>query len=73
MQIGKGKSATIIRVKTEEKMRMRLRMFDIYPGMRVKVVRRSLFSGSILLEINGSLVSVGKEIAERISVMRIGT
>ena len=72
MQVGKGKCATVIRVKTEEKTRMRLRTFDIYPGVRVKVVRRSLFSGSILLEINGALVSVGREIAEKISVMPIG-
>lgn len=73
MQVAKGEYATVIRVKTEEKIRMRLKTFGVYPGIRVKVLRRSLFSGNILLEIGGAQIGVSKEIAEQISVMKIGS
>lgn len=71
MQVGKGKRATVIRVKTDEKIRRRLKSFDVYPGVKVKVVRRSLFSGGVLVDVNGALISISREIAQNISVMRI--
>ena len=71
MQVGKGKRATVIRVKTDEKIRRRLKSFDVYPGVQVKVVRRSLFSGGVLVDVNGALISISREIAQNISVMRI--
>lgn len=69
-EIKNGESAIVIRVDTEENIRQRLRMLNVYPGEKVKVVRRSLLKSSLLLEMDGIRLGLRRELAERIRVIR---
>lgn len=72
-QIKNGESVAIIQVVTEENIKQRLKMLDVCPGSKVTVVRRSLFGGSLLLEVNGVRIGLRRELAEQIKVLRKNT
>ena len=51
-QVKNGEYATIIQINTEESVKQRLKMLNVYPNAKVHVVKRSLFKSSLLLEVN---------------------
>lgn len=69
-QVKKGESAVILRVDAEQSIRERLRMLNVAPGMRIKVIRYSFFKSSMLLESDGLRIGLRRELAEKISVMQ---
>ncbi len=71
-QIKNGEEAVVIQVNAEENIRARLRMLNVCPGAKVKVVKRSLLSSSLLLEADGVRLGLRRELAENIRVLHRG-
>ena len=69
-QVKKGESAVILRVDAEQSIRERLRMLNVAPGMRIQVIRYSIFKSRMLLESDGLRIGLRRELAEKISVMQ---
>ena len=68
-QIKNGESATVIQVTTEESIKQRLKMLNVYPSARIKVVKRSLLKSSLLLEVEGVRLGIRQDLAKQIKVI----
>ncbi len=70
-QVQQGEYAVVIRVHTQERIKERLKMLNVYENAKIKVVGRSLFKSSLLLEVGGIRLGLRRELAEKIEVVRL--
>ena len=70
-QVQQGEYATVIQVHTQEGIKQRLKMLNVYENATIKVVGRSLFKSSLLLEVEGIRLGLRRELAEKIEVVRL--
>jgi ferrous iron transport protein A len=67
-EIKDGQTGTIISVLGGKMLTKRLADLGITSGSEIKVIGRTLFSGPVQIEINGSRLVIGKGLASKIIV-----
>ena len=63
-----GKSAKIICIENENKMKNRLLRLGVTQGVSVKAVRKALFNGPIQIKVRDFYLALRKKDAEKIIV-----
>jgi ferrous iron transport protein A len=63
-----GAWATVIGVQGGTHLQAKLRQYGIFPGDRLRVIRRAPFGGPLLVEINTRTVALGRGVAGKIIV-----
>lgn len=63
-----GAWATVIGVESGAHLQAKLRQYGIFPGDRLRVIRRAPFGGPLLVEINARTVALGRGVAGKIIV-----
>ena len=63
-----GQTGIIVSILSERKVTKRLADLGLTPGTEIKVLRRTLFSGPIQIEVCGSKLVLGRGLALKIIV-----
>ena len=68
IELEDGQSGTIVSLNGGRNLTKRLADLGISPGTIITVLRRSLFSGPVQVEVSGSKLVLGKGLASKIFV-----
>lgn len=63
-----GQTGIIVSISGGSKAVKRLADLGLNPGTEIKVLRKTLFSGPVQIEVNGSRLVLGRGLASKISV-----
>jgi ferrous iron transport protein A len=67
-EIKDGQTGTVVSVLGGKMLTKRLADLGMTSGTKIKVIGRTLFSGPVQIEVNGSRLVIGKGLASRIIV-----
>ncbi|NMC37439.1 MAG: ferrous iron transport protein A [Bacteroidales bacterium] len=67
-----GQTGTIISVVGGRNLTKRLADLGLTAGTRIRVIRRTLFSGPVQIEVAGSRLVLGRGLASKIMVLSNG-
>jgi ferrous iron transport protein A len=67
-ELRKGDRGTILRIQADPELRNRLHSFGIIPGEELEVKGCSLARQTMEIDVDGTLIALRKEEAERIEV-----
>ncbi len=65
-EMKKGQSGTVAEIHGGRGMRQRLSALGVRPGDTIRVMRSAPFMGPVLVEIGGTELAIGRDIAQRI-------
>jgi len=68
IELQDGQSGTIVSLNGSRNLTKRLADLGISPGTFITVLRRSLFSGPVQIEVSGSKLVLGRRLASKIFV-----
>ena len=68
IEIKDGQAGIIVSVLGGKMLTKRLADLGLTSGTEIKVIGRTLFSGPVQIEVNGSRVVIGKGLASKIAV-----
>ena len=68
IELEDGRSGTIVSLNGGRNLTKRLADLGISPGTIITVLRRSLFSGPVQVEVSGSRLVLGRGLASKILV-----
>ncbi len=67
-QSHEGREVKVVDIQGGPEIRQRLSALGIHPGDMINVLRYGALGGPVLIEIHGSQVALGREIASKITV-----
>ncbi len=69
-ELRKGDRGTIVRIQADPELRNRLHSFGIIPGEELEVKGCSLARQTMEIDVDGTLIALRKEEAEKIDVRK---
>ncbi len=69
-ELRKGDRGTIVRIQADPELRNRLHSFGIIPGEELEVKGCSLARQTMEIDVDGTLIALRKEEAEKIEVRK---
>ena len=63
-----GQSGTIISIDAGKKATKRMADLGLIPGKEIKILRKTLFSGPVEIQVSGSRLVIGRGLASKIVV-----
>ena len=63
-----GQAGTVISIDAGKKATKRLADLGLIPGKEIKVLRKTLFSGPVEIQVSGSRLVIGRGLASKIVV-----
>lgn len=66
-----GETAEIVKIETDEAVGERLKMLNVFVGARVRVLKRTFFGRTLLVEADGVRIGMRKNPAAKIFVRKL--
>lgn len=70
-KLNAGDGARILSISADEKLVGRLRAFNLYCGAKLRLLQRSFFGATYLVEAEGVRVGIRRALAQKIYVIRL--